>query len=186
MTLPTYTFGIPSDADLAADKPLAQAKVLQLWRSLHHVRQTLYDDTHVPAALHDHDGINSARILLPGPNLVEQASLNDETAGAGGTRWVASGATFGNNTGDAGAHMQTTGQYIYEPLGPATMDVEDCLGSNGATFNVSIFVKSAGAQTAGSMVFGLTDAAAPPTWITGCSATVRFDRLTTTFCEMFP
>lgn len=182
MTAPRYAWTTVTDASLAADKALTRTKVRALRGNLEHVRDWAYDrDTHVPRKLHDHDGINSARILMPGPNWVEQASLN----GTSVTRWTKSGGTWGSRTGDAGWNAQTAGDYIYIPLGSATQDVEDGLGTNGATLNVSCFIKRSGALTAGKITFGLTDAATPPTWISGCSAGIPYDLLTATYQRFY-
>jgi len=95
MTQPTYPLDHPTAASLAADKPVNETVMRKFRDSFEHVRSTLYDPaTHVPAKLHDHDGINSALIQMPGPNCLERSSLNTTSDGLSG-EWGKYLATFG-------------------------------------------------------------------------------------------
>ena len=92
MTAPTKPWRALTAGQVVADKPFNETIGLGFRDSLEHVRSFLYDpDTHVPAKLHDHDGVNSALIQMPSPNLIERASINSTSMV--GTNWVKSAGT---------------------------------------------------------------------------------------------
>ena len=183
MTQPTYPLDHPTAASLVADKPFNEARARQFRNSFEHVRSVLYDPaTHVPARLHDHDGINSALIQLPGPNLVERASIN---ASSEGGEWIQSGATYGAKGGDAGAHFGASGSYIGKLLANGDLDGDECV-RGGARLTVSMFAKLSATFTpyAGKVYFGITDATAF-VFATGCRAVIDEARLTTTYQRFY-
>lgn len=181
MTAPSYAWVSIADSEWTANKALLRRRVRALRGNLEHARQRAYDPArHYPRKVHVHDGRDSERFLLPSGNLISSASMNDDTSGS----WTKSGATFGADGGDAGMHAQTAGQYAYRALCETTSDVDGWFSTSGTTVVVSCFVKNDGAQTAGSLTFGLTTGT-PPTFSTGVSASVAWHQLTTTYQRFY-
>ena len=184
MTAPTYDWPASvTSGNYGVNNPLNQARVRAIRQGLEHVRSTLYDPaTHIPAAQHDHDGINSALLQTPGGNLVEQSSLNSSSA----TLWTRSGATLGS-AAVGGMIFSSLGHYGYISLGGPSdgsyFHAEDAAGA-GMEFNASIFMKASGALTTGALQFGLTDASTS-TFATGASASVGYSRLSTSYARFY-
>lgn len=187
MTAPRYPWIAQADADFGADDSLTELKIRTLNHNLDHVQDSLYDRaTHIPKRLHDHDGINSALIQMPSPNLVERASLSTESDGLGG-EWSKFNATFGTYTGDAGAALGTVeGAYISKPLMNADLNTDECIRT-GARFTVSMFVKQptpAGPGATGKINFGITDNSVS-TFLTGCKGVILESLLTATYQRFY-
>lgn len=131
-----------------------------------HVREFVLDpDIHTEAISHSHDGSNSGLMMLPSPNLIPHASLNDQTAGSSKTEWFYSkGVAFGPYNGTTpGAVMQNAGQYIAIEVGSGDRSDVDDLASEaafgaGAELNVSLYARRAATLTEGELHFGLSGA----------------------------
>lgn len=179
----TYAWAHITDSQCSGDADALSSVFVTLNHDITHVRELIADPASFTANVaHDHDGVNSARVIVPSPNLVVSSKWNygglrsnfDDFISYSG----AAGSTFGDQFEDGGAALISAGNYA------TTYVAGSCAAGNWGTASslvVSVFAKATGQDTAGSLTFGLCGSgdAANATFITGCKGTVAYTAMGT-------